>query len=218
FARADDPRAAEYLRRAAERAAALYANDTADRYYRDLVARLDTDAARARLAHARVLRRMGHFEQAAGVLALALAEFRRRGADDDAVLTAALLAETLVKTGAPAEGCRTLRENAVTDGTAPEPAAGHFLALAVLRCVQGRYTDGAVAARRALKAAEDVPGPRGQELTARAFAMQAVNLGLEGRFEQARQAGDQALAPAEAYGDPTLLGSVLSTLRENARR
>ncbi|MEB8344001.1 ATP-binding protein, partial [Streptomyces endophyticus] len=78
FARADDPRAAEYLRRAAERAAALYANDTADRYYRDLVARLDVDAARARLAHSQVLARMGHFAEAAEALRQALAEFVRR--------------------------------------------------------------------------------------------------------------------------------------------
>lgn len=101
FARADDPRAAEYLRRAAERAAALYANDTADRYYRDLVDRLDVDAARARLAHAHVLRRMGHFAQAADTVRLALAEFERRGDHDDEVLAAALLAETLVKASSP---------------------------------------------------------------------------------------------------------------------
>ncbi|NGO77808.1 AAA family ATPase [Streptomyces sp. YC504] len=288
FARADDPRAADYLRRAAERAAALYANDTADRYYRDLVARLDVDAARARLAHAHVLRRMGHFEQAAEALRLALAEFERRQAHDDAVLAAAVLAETLVKTSgtgtgagtgagsgsgsdtgtdagpglgsgtgpgsgsgtgpgsgsgtgpgsgsggglgtgggsgagsgksnATAVGRRLLRDHPVTADTAPEPAACHFLALAVIRCVQGRYTDGAEAARQALAAAGKVPGAPGQGLAAKAFAMQAVNLGLNGRFDEAREAGDQALAPAEAYGDPTLLGSVLSTLRENARR
>ncbi|MEU4176317.1 AAA family ATPase [Streptomyces sp. NPDC026589] len=218
FARADDPRAAEYLRRAAERAAALYANDTADRYYRDLVARLDVDAARARLAHARVLRRMGHFEQAADAVRLALAEFERRGAHDDAVLAAALLAETLVKTSAPASGRRTLRDHPVTADTGPEPAACHFLALSLIRCVQGRYPAGAEAAGHALSAARDVPGTRGQGLVARAFALRATNLGLAGRFAQARAAGDLALEPAEAYGDPTLLGSVLSTLRENARR
>nr|WP_262346604.1 AAA family ATPase [Streptomyces sp. QL37] len=218
FTRADDPRAAEYLRRAAERAAALYANDTADRYYRDLVDRLDIDAARARLAHAHVLRRMGHFAQAADTVRLALAEFERRGEHDDAVLAAALLAETLVKASAPRSGRRALREHPVTEDTAPEPAAGHFLALSVVRCVQGRYADGAEAARSALAAARSVPGGRGQGLVARAFALQAANLGLAGRFDQAREAGDEALAPAEAYGDPTLLGSVLSTLRENARR
>ncbi|MFE7513174.1 hypothetical protein ACFU8I_18425 [Streptomyces sp. NPDC057540] len=69
-----------------------------------------------------------------------------------------------------------------------------------------------------MTAARKVPGTRGQGLTARAFALQAASLGLAGRLDQAREAGDQALAPAEAYGDPTLLGSVLSTLRENARR
>ncbi|WP_299538892.1 AAA family ATPase [uncultured Streptomyces sp.] len=218
FARADDARAAEYLRRAAERAAALYANDTADRYYRDLVARLDVDAARARLAHAQVLRRMGHFEQAAGTVRLALAEFERRGDHDDAVLAAALLAETLVKTSAHGSGRRTLLEHPVTAKTSPEPAAAHFLALSLILCVQGRYAAGAEAARKALAAGRAVPGARGQKLAARAFALQAANLGLAGRLDRAREAGDQALAPAEAYGDPTLLGSVLSMLRENARR
>ncbi|MFE5944554.1 ATP-binding protein [Streptomyces sp. NPDC056480] len=218
FARADDARAAAYLRRAAERAAALYANDTADRYYRDLVARLDVDAARARLAHSHVLRRMGHFEEAAEVLRRALAEFERRGDHDDAVLAAALLAEAMAKTRAPEAGRRMLRAHPVTVATAPEPAASHFLALTVVRCVQGRYAAGAEAARHALAAARNVPGTRGQGLTARAFALQAASLGLAGRLDQARAAGDQALAPAEAYGDPTLLGSVLSTLRENARR
>ncbi|WP_443076943.1 ATP-binding protein [Streptomyces sp. NBC_01708] len=129
FARADDPRAAEYLRRAAERAAALYANDTADRYYRDLVDRLDVDAARARLAHAHVLRRMGHFAQAADTVRLALAEFERRGDHDDEVLAAALLAETLVKASSPRSGRRALREHPVTVDTAPEPAAGHYRAV-----------------------------------------------------------------------------------------
>ncbi|MFJ8254022.1 ATP-binding protein [Streptomyces sp. NPDC094466] len=218
FARADDPRAAGYLRRAAERAAALYANDTADRYYRDLVARLDVDAARARLAHSHILRRTGHFEEAAQALRLALAEFERRGDHDDTVLAAALLAEALAKTRAPESGLRILCAHSVTSATEPEPTASHFLALAVVRCVQGQYVAGAEAARRALEAARNVPGTPGQGLTARAFALQAAALGLVGRLDQARAAGDRALAPAEAYGDPTLLGSVLSTLRENERR
>ncbi|MGD1224161.1 AAA family ATPase [Streptomyces krungchingensis] len=218
FERADDPRAAEYLRRAAERAAAVYANDSADRYYRDLVARIDVDAARARLAHSEVLRRMGHFSRAADALRLALAEFVRRGDHHDAVLAAARLAETLVKTGALETGLEVLDAHPVAEATAPEPAATHYLALSVIRCVQGRYEDGDTAARHALAAARRVPGASGQGLTARAYALRAGNLGLAGRFDQAREEGDRALAPAEAYGDPTLLGSVLSTLRENARR
>ncbi|MGY0485751.1 ATP-binding protein [Streptomyces sp. WG-D5] len=218
FARADDPRAAEYLRRAAERAAALYANDTADRYYRDLVSRLDVDAARARLAHSQVLARMGHFEAAADALREALAEFVRRGAHDDAVLTAARLAESLVRTGALDAAAQALRAHPVTPGTAAEPAAAHHVSRAVLDGVRGSYDDGYAAARRALDAARRVPGVRGQGLLARSHALQATNLGLAGRLAEAREAGDRALAPAEAYGDPTLLGTVLSTLRENARR
>ncbi|WP_338694870.1 AAA family ATPase [Streptomyces sp. Q6] len=218
FARADDPRAAEYLRRAAERAAALYANDTADRYYRDLVARLDVDAARARLAHAQVLRRMGHFGQAAQALRAALAEFQRRGDHDDTVLAAAQLAETLVKTRSPEAALAVLRDHPPTARTAPEPTATHHLARAVTDFVRGRYDAGSAAARAALDAARRVAGAAGHGLVARAYAQQAGNLGLAGRFGEAREAADRALAPAEAYGDPTLLGGVLSTLRENARR
>lgn len=218
FTRADDPRAADYLRRAAARAAALYANDTADRYYRDLVARLDVDAARARLAHSQVLRRMGDFGQAAEVLWLALEEFVRRDDDKDIVLAASALADTLGRTGEPEAGRRVLREHPVTADTAAEPAAGHFLALSVICRVQGRYEEGHAAARQAMAAASRVPGKPGQGLLARSYGLQAANLGLSGRLDEARRAADLALAPAEAYGDPTLLGSVLSTLRENARR
>ncbi|MFD3561721.1 ATP-binding protein [Streptomyces sp. NPDC058686] len=218
FARADDPRAAEYLRRAAERAAAVYANDTADRYYRDLVARLDVDAARARLAHAQVLRRMGHFAEAAAVLRLALAEFVRRGDHDDTVLAAARLAETLVKAEDPESGRKILDTHPPAEGTGPEPTASHLLALSVTLSVQGHYTEGYAAARQALASARRVPGLTGQGLLARCHATQATNLALAGRFGEAREAADLAFAPAEAYGDSALLGSVLSVLRENARR
>lgn len=218
FARADDPRAAAYLRRAAARAAALFANDTADRYYRDLVARLDVDAARARLAHSQVLRRMGNFAQAAEVLRLALDEFVRRGDHEDVVLAAAWLADTLGRTGRPDAGRRVLAAHPVTSDTSPEAAAGHFLALAVLCRIQGRYEDAHAASQQALVAARRVNGRPGEGLRARAYSQRASVLGLSGRLDEAREAADLALAPAEAYGDPTLLGSVLSTLRENERR
>ncbi|MEU5820464.1 AAA family ATPase [Streptomyces sp. NPDC047803] len=218
FTRADDPRAAAYLRRAAARAAALFANDTADRYYRDLVARLDVDAARARLAHSQVLRRMGNFAQAAEVLRLALDEFVRRGDHEDVVLTAAWLADTLGRTGLPDAGRQVLAAHPVTADTAPEPAAGHYLAEGLLCRIQGRYEDACRVAEQALAAARRVTGRPGQGLLARTYSLRASVLGLSGRLDEARAAADLALPPAEAYGDPTLLGSVLSTLRENERR
>ncbi|BAJ32760.1 MULTISPECIES: AAA family ATPase [Kitasatospora] len=218
FTRADDPRAADYLRRAAERAAALYANDTADRYYRDLVARLDVDAARARLAHSRVLRRMGEPGRAAEVLRAALAEFRARGDHDDTVTAAAHLSEAHCRIGELTAAAKVLDAHPPNGRTGPEARAVHHLARSGLDKMRGRYPDAYAAARRAQEPAEHVPGPTGQLLQARSHAMQAINLGLAGRFGEARRAGDRALAPAQAYGEPTLLGSVLSTLRENARR
>ncbi|GAA4983056.1 hypothetical protein GCM10025734_04740 [Kitasatospora paranensis] len=218
FTRADDPRAAEYLRRAAERAAALYANDTADRYYRDLVARLDIDAARARLAHSQVLRRMGEPGRAAEALRTALAEFLARGDHDDTVATAAHLSEALFRAAELDEALTVLAAHPPQADTGAEARALHHLARSNLHKTQGHYQEAFLAARRAQDPAEHVPGPTGQLLQARAHAMQAINLGLAGRFGEARRAGDRALAPAQAYGDPVLLGSVLSTLRENARR
>ncbi|MFF7337693.1 ATP-binding protein [Streptomyces sp. NPDC008163] len=218
FTRADDPRAADYLRRAAARAAALFANDTADRYYRDLVARLDADAARARLAHSQVLRRMGNFAQAAEVLRLALDEFVGRGDHEDIVLAAAWLADTLGRTGLPDAGRQVLAAHPVTSDTAPEPAAGHYLAEGLLCRIQGRYEDACRVAEQALAAARRVTGRPGQGLIARTYSLRASVLGLSGRLDEARAAADLALPPAEEYGDPTLLGSVLSTLRENERR
>ncbi|MFC9396225.1 hypothetical protein ACFTWS_24125 [Streptomyces sp. NPDC057027] len=52
--RADDPRATGHLRQASERAAALSANDTADRYYAELTDRLDALAADSALARVRM--------------------------------------------------------------------------------------------------------------------------------------------------------------------
>lgn len=218
FARADDPRAGEYLRRAAERAAALYANDAADRYYRDLVNRLDVDAARARLAHGHVLYRMGQFGRAAETLRLAIDELGRRGEESECVLGTALLAQTLLRLGEVVEAAEVLSGHPPSDEVAAEAAANHALAWSILLRLQGRYEEGYDAARRALSAAEAVPGAARHGLVARAHVSQATNLGLAGRFAESRAAADRALAPAEAYGEPTLLGAVLSTLRENARR
>lgn len=178
FTRADDPRAADYLRRAAERAAALYANDTADRYYRDLVARLDVDAARARLAHSRVLRRMGEPGRAAEVLRAALAEFRARGDHDDTVTAAAHLSEAHCRIGELTAAAKVLDAHPPNGRTGPEARAVHHLARSGLDKMRGRYPDAYAAARRAQEPAEHVPGPTGQLLQARSHAMQAINLGL----------------------------------------
>jgi len=63
-----------------------------------------------------------------------------------------------------------------------------------------------------------VTGPERRGLLARALTAQATALALAGRFSDARPVADEALPHAEAYGDPQVLASVLSVLREHARR
>lgn len=221
LARADDPRATGYLRQAAERAAALFANDTADRYYAELTGRLDAlaaESARARIDRSAVLRRMGRFEEAAGLLGEALAELRRRGDRDGEVLAAARIAELMPKTRSTDDGFLLLDSCPPGPATPAATASAHHLARAVLCFVAGRYEDGVAAARHAEEAAQAVEGPERRGLLARALAARATSLGLAGRFGEAGPVADRALPHAEAYGDPQLLGSVLSVLRETARR
>ncbi|MFD5324471.1 ATP-binding protein [Streptomyces sp. NPDC127092] len=221
LARADDPRATGYLRQAAERAAALYANDTADRYYTELTDRLDAlaaESARARIDRSAVLRRMGRFEEAAALLREALDDLDRRGDADGRVLAAARLAELMPKTRGTDEGFRLLDAAVPGPGTPPAVASAHHLARGVLCFVAGRYEEGVAAARAAEEAAQAVTGPEQRGLLARALAARATSLGLAGRFGEAGPVAEGALPHAEAYGDPQLLASVLSVLRETARR
>ncbi|MFE5175528.1 ATP-binding protein [Streptomyces sp. NPDC056634] len=219
--RADDPRATGYLRQAAERAAALCANDTADHYYAQLTDRLDAfaaESARARIDRAAVLRRMARYEDAARVLREALDDLARRGDADGRVLASARLAEVLAKTRSTEEGLALLDAAPPGAGTAPEAATAYQLARSILYFVTGRYPEAVTAGEAAHAAALRVTGPEQRGLLARSLATQATSLALAGHFAQARPVADRALPHAEAYGDPQLLGSVLSVLREHARR
>lgn len=221
LARADDPRATGYLRQAAERAAALCANDTADRYYAELTARLDAsaaEAARARIDRGAVLRRMARYEDAATVLREALEDMVRRGDADGQVLAAARLSDVLMKCGGAEEGEELLRAHPPGPRTPALAVATHHLAAGGLRFVAGRYDDAHVSARLAQQAADTVPGGERRGLLARALGMRATSLALAGRFDLARPAAERALPHAEAYGDQELLVTTLSVLREHARR
>lgn len=221
LARADDPRATQYLRQAAERAAALCANDTADRYYAELTTRLDAlaaDAARVRIDRGAVLRRMARYDEAAAVLREALDDMVRRGDRDGRVLAAARLTEVLVKHRATDEGEELLRTYPPGPDTPALTAATHHLAAAVLKFVTGQYEEAHARARTAQQAADAVPESGRRGLLARALGMQATSLGLAGRLAEARPAADLALPHAEAYGDQELLVTVLSVQREHARR
>ncbi|MFI9828175.1 AAA family ATPase [Streptomyces sp. NPDC051913] len=222
LAGADDPRAADHLHRAARRAAAVGADDSADHYYGELTARLDAvavEAARIRLDHAAVLRRMARHEDAVRVLREALTDLRRHGTPAEQAAAAAQLAECLARTGAPREGLRLLDTHRPPQDAPPRVHAAHHLARGLLCFVTGDYEGSLTAARTAERTAATADGEAGASAhLARALAQQSTSLALTGRLPQARAAADAALPHAEAHGDPRLLAAVLSILREHARR
>ncbi|MFJ3667822.1 AAA family ATPase [Streptomyces sp. NPDC090106] len=221
---ADDPRAAEHLHRAARRAASVGADDTADHYYDALTTRLDeiaAEAARIRLDHAAVLRRMARHQDAVRVLREALTDLGRHGAPHEQVRAAAQLAEALARTGAPAEGFRLLTLHAPGPTAPPETLAAHRLSRAALCFVTGDYEGALRAAGEAehtARAAAAATTAAEGGLLARALAQRSTALALTGRLAEARSAADEALPHAQAHGDPRLLTHVLSILREHARR
>ncbi|PWI16822.1 hypothetical protein DI272_23635 [Streptomyces sp. Act143] len=156
LAGADDPRAADHLHRAARRAAAVGADDTADHYYGELTARLDAvavEAARIRLDHAAVLRRMARHEDAVRVLRDALTDLRRHGSPAEQARAAAQLAESLAKTGHHQEAFQLLDTHRPPQDAPPQLHASHHLARGFLCFVTGDYEASLAQARKAERAA-----------------------------------------------------------------
>ncbi|MFF5010925.1 ATP-binding protein [Streptomyces phaeochromogenes] len=229
LSRADDPRAVDFLRRAARRAAAMYANDTADGHYRDLVARLDAaglPAAEDRHAWGAVLRALGRYDRAEEVLRAAMRAFADAGRTARAVRAAAALAEVLSRAGRPAEGLEVLAEHdpeltehdpGLTEhdsGTVEAPTAALFqLAASVLYFGTGRYTKTLEATGRAEELCGGDP-----LLLARALANRASAFLLLDRLPEARRTAERALAPAEASGDPARLVGPFNVLAQLAQR
>ncbi|MFI1976882.1 ATP-binding protein [Streptomyces wedmorensis] len=222
FVQADDPRAVTWLRRAAERAAALYANDSADGYYTELVARLDASgdldaAAGARHEHGLILRRLARYPEAERALRSALDCWTDAGAADSAARSLAALAEVLCSAGHPKEARALLDEAAIPGG---EVSAG---ALA-LRQLASSYTDFALGRyQQSLAAATDAEavarsasggadGHRVPLLLGRATGNRALALAMLDRHEEAQRAARESLGHAEQAGDVGLLTTVLSML------
>ncbi|MFF2329213.1 MULTISPECIES: ATP-binding protein [unclassified Streptomyces] len=223
FGRADDPRAVDFLRQAAERAEALYANDAAERHYTDLVARLDLAgdpaAAEARLGLGRVLRHLARYAESEEVLDEALAEFRLRGDQDAAVRTAELLAGTLGRAGRPQQGLDLLVEfEPLPADLSPADAAGHRIMVAGLSFVVGRWEEGLRAADEAAGLARLAPAEAVPVLLARALINRCACLLHADRTEEAHEAALRALPLAERARHTALISSALSLLSECALR
>ncbi|MFI8931495.1 hypothetical protein ACIG3E_27950 [Streptomyces sp. NPDC053474] len=191
---------------------------------------VDLEAARVRLDWALTLDRSGRYDEAIGVLRQALAAYALRGHADACALAAARLAEVLARRHRPAEAHASLRAHAPGPAAPAEVRAAHHMARSLVLFYEGAYEAGLDAARTAQAAVGSAPPtataglapappPSARSaLLARSLAQQAACNGLLGRFEQAVAPAEQALDAAEASGDPALLATVLSVLRENARR
>ncbi|MEX0167545.1 AAA family ATPase [Streptomyces sp. LMG1-1-1.1] len=219
--RAEDHRAADHLRRAAERAAGLYANEEADEYYRRLTPLVAADPARAAgvgMDHGALLHRMSRYGDAVDVLRAALASADRAGDAHTAIAVTARLAEALIRTGRPERARRALDARRPGPTTPPEAVAAHRLASSIIAFVEGRHTEAVESATASAAAAADLPGRAGARALARALAQRAVSLGLAERLGEAQAAAEEALPHAVAAGDASVEALVLSILRENARR
>ncbi|MER7335642.1 MULTISPECIES: AAA family ATPase [unclassified Micromonospora] len=222
FVQADDPRAVLWLRRAAERAAALYANESADRYYTELIVRLttatdDTQTADARHGHGLILRRLARYPEAEQALRSALETRLRNGSVDAAVRSLAALAEVLCSAGRP-KAAQALLDNSTAS---PDDVSTGALALRKLASSYayfqlGRYEHSLAAAVDAEAAARAAVGGVDRDqvplLMGRATGNQALALAMLDRPAEAQHAALESLEHAERAGDVKLLTTVLSML------
>ncbi|MFJ5830686.1 ATP-binding protein [Streptomyces sp. NPDC093089] len=217
---ADDERAPVFLRAAADRAAALYANDSACDYYRELVARLDTTdgaaAGEARLAWGEVLRRAARYPEAEDVLRRALRDLTTAGDSSGALRAAVGLAEALGRAGRPLDGLAVLRDAPRGRSTAGERARLQ-LAFGALGFHAGHFDETLVALRRAESETARLPAGERDPLLSRTFTTRAAALLVTGQVRESREAAEAALSTAERTGDAALISSALSVVGELAR-
>ncbi|MFE5914974.1 ATP-binding protein [Streptomyces wedmorensis] len=219
---ADDPRAPFFLRAAADRAAALYANDSACDYYQELMARLDpadkAATADARLAWGTVLRRAARYEQAEEVLRTAFQDLESAGDHEGALRATVALAEVLGRAGRPDEGLAALRAVRRYRGSNPVDRAEVGLAVGTLSFHAGRYDETLEVLRRAEPETAGLPDARRDPLRSRLLTIRAASLLVSGRGRESREAAEEALRAAERTGDAALLSSSLSVVGELARQ
>ncbi|MER5336667.1 AAA family ATPase [Micromonospora sp. NPDC002717] len=230
LSRADDPRAAHWLRRAAERAASLFANDSACAYYADLVARLEPDdpaaAAAARLDWGTVLRRSARYHEAEEVLRVALTSYRQ-SADPRSVVRAAIaLAEVLGRALRPQDGLaelesvRHLLEDRPVPGDEGTPHTDRVdleLTVGTMLFGSGQYADALAALTRAEHAARQLDEAVTLPQLAQIECVRAACLLVTGNVAAASEACEQALRLAERCDDIPLLARALSIMGELAR-
>lgn len=219
FARCGErEKAAVYVERAGDRALAMHATTAAERYYRDLVARLDdltrtTDAARARVKLASVLRIEAHYDAALEVLEQAIQAYHVAGEREEERQAVAAIGRVHSRQGTSATGIARIR--AVLDAVGPEEisigVATLHVALADLYYSAGRYREQLAAAEQAVVLARKLGN---EMLLTQAEQWRSTALLTLGHPEDALPALEEVIPISKAMGD---LSSHLHALNHAAQ-
>jgi class 3 adenylate cyclase/tetratricopeptide (TPR) repeat protein len=218
YARTEEQReAVTWLERAGDRAAGVYANETAIGYYREARKRLEmlsaepTVLARVDEKLGLTLYSVGHYDQALEALERAVKVYRQVRDLETAGRTMALIGRVHRYRGTPEEGLARLQpmvEMLAWSGPSKGLAALH-IALARLHFLRGNYRQSLEESERGAEIARAIDDER---LRAEAEERQGTALILLGQTEQGRQVLEGVIPVAEAVGDLDIIRVALNNL------
>ncbi|HEX8036259.1 MAG TPA: AAA family ATPase [Ktedonobacterales bacterium] len=211
-------KAARYLELAGDRAHAMHATSAAERYYRELVARLDElgrpmEAARAREKLATVLRIEARYDESLEMLEQAVQAYRVAGQREGELLAVAAIGRVHARRGTPGTGIKRIQAVLET-GKSNESMAGRAalqVALADLYYAAGRYREQLAAAEEAASLARALGN---EMLLTQAEQWRSTALLTLGRPEDALPALEEVIPVSKALGD---LSSHLNALNHAAQ-
>jgi tetratricopeptide (TPR) repeat protein len=205
-----------YLERAGDRARAVYANQAAERCFRDLLARLGAEArpldrARALLKLAAVLSTVARYDEALEPLEEGLGLYRAQGDPAGMGEATAEIALAHSHKGDPPAGIERIRAVLTTlEAAGPSLSLGKvYLALVSCLFSCGRFEESLEPAERAVEIAGAVGDDR---LVADAAARRGTSLAGVGRWEEGAAELRRAAPLAERLGDADLLARLMNNL------
>ncbi|HEX8983415.1 MAG TPA: AAA family ATPase [Ktedonobacterales bacterium] len=206
FARCGErEKAALYMEQAGDRAQAMHATTAAERYYRELVARLDelrrsTHAAHAREKLATVLRIEARYDESLELLEQAVQAHRAAHDREGERLATAAIGRVHARRGTPATGVTRILALLQADGAneATAGVAALHIALADLYYAAGRYREQLEAAEQAFTLAQSLGA---ELLMMQAEQWRTTALLTLGRPGDALAALEEVIPTSEALGD-----------------
>jgi class 3 adenylate cyclase/tetratricopeptide (TPR) repeat protein len=220
YGKTDAPEAADWLERAGDRAAAVYASETAIAHYQEAQKRREpvrdapTGIARIDEKLGEVFLTLGRSDDAIPALERSVEIYRENRDLEGAGRATASLGKALVASGNTQEGLSRVEPWVeLLAGSGPSPAlASLHLALGTIFQTLGRYEEAQAASERAAEIARTIGDER---LLASAIGASTFN--LLGRYEEARAVLEEAVRLLERVGDLRRLIHALTNLGEAHR-